>query len=245
MTRDAESAFVVDAFCGSGRGIFDAAVHAAHVPTFAPSSIVGASHLEVSDGFLLGVRKQPELECAPGCTRAVESNGVGPCALRDVDRSKTLDADLQSLRQRCRGHDYNGKRWRETDLPMLGWRYREPYATNTAFITLVIEDGRTRKQFVTASRTPRPSVTRSAEPESDYDHVSERSGVLSGFYECVKDAESRGEAIARNDIEVSVERVTEILKRGNLANATRSPSGSSTTSHRDAFDEIMKRPRPL
>jgi len=40
-----------------------------------------------------------------------------------------------------RGHDYSGKKWREHDLPLLGWRYREPYATKSTFITLVIEDG--------------------------------------------------------------------------------------------------------
>ena len=40
-----------------------------------------------------------------------------------------------------RGHDYSGKRWREEDMPALGWRYREPYATKSTFITLAIEDG--------------------------------------------------------------------------------------------------------
>jgi hypothetical protein len=40
-----------------------------------------------------------------------------------------------------RGHDYSGKKWREHDMPLLGWRYREPYATKSTFITLVIEDG--------------------------------------------------------------------------------------------------------
>jgi integrase len=40
-----------------------------------------------------------------------------------------------------RGHDYSGKRWREDDMPALGWRYREPYATKSTFITLAIEDG--------------------------------------------------------------------------------------------------------
>jgi hypothetical protein len=26
-------------------------------------------------------------------------------------------------------------------MPLLGWRYREPYLTKSTFITLVIEDG--------------------------------------------------------------------------------------------------------
>ncbi|HEY5923137.1 MAG TPA: hypothetical protein VIV11_15765 [Kofleriaceae bacterium] len=37
--------------------------------------------------------------------------------------------------------DYAGKRWREEDLVMLGWRERELYATKSTFITLAIEDG--------------------------------------------------------------------------------------------------------
>lgn len=37
--------------------------------------------------------------------------------------------------------DYAGKRWREEDLPMLGWRAREMYAGKSTFITLAIEDG--------------------------------------------------------------------------------------------------------
>jgi len=50
-----------------------------------------------------------------------------------------------------RGHDYSGKKWREHDMPLLGWRYREPYATKSTFITLVIEDGARRE----ARRHPR------------------------------------------------------------------------------------------
>ncbi len=40
-----------------------------------------------------------------------------------------------------RSKDYNGKRWRETDWPMLGWRYRGPYATKSTFISLALADG--------------------------------------------------------------------------------------------------------
>jgi len=40
-----------------------------------------------------------------------------------------------------RGYDYSGKRWREVDLPMLGWRHRSLYDTKSTFITLAIEDG--------------------------------------------------------------------------------------------------------
>lgn len=40
-----------------------------------------------------------------------------------------------------RGYDYSGKRWREHDLPMLGWRPRSLYDTKSTFITLAIEDG--------------------------------------------------------------------------------------------------------
>jgi integrase len=40
-----------------------------------------------------------------------------------------------------RGHDYSGKRWREDDLPALGWRHRRHYDMRATFITLAIEDG--------------------------------------------------------------------------------------------------------
>jgi integrase len=40
-----------------------------------------------------------------------------------------------------RGHDYSGKRWREVDLPALGWRHRRHYDMRATFITLAIEDG--------------------------------------------------------------------------------------------------------
>jgi len=40
-----------------------------------------------------------------------------------------------------RGHDYSGKRWREADLPALGWRHRRHYDMRATFITLAIDDG--------------------------------------------------------------------------------------------------------
>jgi hypothetical protein len=40
-----------------------------------------------------------------------------------------------------RGHDYSGKRWRDDDLPALGWRHRRHYDMRATFITLAIEDG--------------------------------------------------------------------------------------------------------
>jgi integrase len=43
--------------------------------------------------------------------------------------------------ERFRGWDYTGRRWREVDLPLLGWRARSVYDTKSTFITLAIEDG--------------------------------------------------------------------------------------------------------
>jgi integrase len=40
-----------------------------------------------------------------------------------------------------RPHDYSGKRWREDDLPALGWRHRRHYDLRAMFITLLIDDG--------------------------------------------------------------------------------------------------------
>ena len=40
-----------------------------------------------------------------------------------------------------RGHDYSGKRWREDDLPLLGWKHHRHYDLRATFITLALEDG--------------------------------------------------------------------------------------------------------
>jgi hypothetical protein len=40
-----------------------------------------------------------------------------------------------------RSNDCTGKRWREDDLPALGWRYREPYTIRSTFITLACKNG--------------------------------------------------------------------------------------------------------
>lgn len=43
--------------------------------------------------------------------------------------------------ERFRGWDYTGRRWRDIDLPALGWRKRSVYDTKSTFITIAIEDG--------------------------------------------------------------------------------------------------------
>ncbi len=55
-----------------------------------------------------------------------------------------LPPDVKRTRrtgERFRGWDYTGKKWREKDLPLLGWRARSVYDTKSTFITLAIEDG--------------------------------------------------------------------------------------------------------
>jgi hypothetical protein len=42
-----------------------------------------------------------------------------------------------------RSNDYSGARWRDRDLPALGWRHRRHYDMRATFITLAIEDGAT------------------------------------------------------------------------------------------------------
>lgn len=59
-----------------------------------------------------------------------------------------------------RGHDYSGKRWREEDLPALGWRHRQHYDMKATFITLVLEDG--ADENVIRDRMTRTKKTRSA-----------------------------------------------------------------------------------
>jgi hypothetical protein len=59
-----------------------------------------------------------------------------------------------------RSTDYSYKRWAEEDLPMLGWRYREPYATKSTFITLACKDG--ANPDVIEARVTHTKKTRSA-----------------------------------------------------------------------------------
>lgn len=46
--------------------------------------------------------------------------------------------------ERFRGWDYSGRKWRDVDLPALGWRPRSVYDTKSTFITLILEDGADR-----------------------------------------------------------------------------------------------------
>ncbi len=63
--------------------------------------------------------------------------------------------------------DYMGKRWREADLVMLGWRDRELYATKSTFITLAIEDGARSDVIRDRVTTRSPSATRSPATTAD------------------------------------------------------------------------------
>lgn len=55
-----------------------------------------------------------------------------------------LPPDVKRTRrtgERFRGWDYTGRKWREVDEPLLGWRHRSVYDTKATFITLAIDDG--------------------------------------------------------------------------------------------------------
>lgn len=61
-----------------------------------------------------------------------------------------------------RGWDYTGRRWREIDLPALGWRSRSVYDSRATFITLVLEDGADPdiiEQRVTHTKSRRSAFT--------------------------------------------------------------------------------------
>lgn len=58
-----------------------------------------------------------------------------------------------------RGTDYIGRRWRDVDLAMLGWRYRAIYATRATFITHALDDGADPillRERITHARPRRP-----------------------------------------------------------------------------------------
>jgi hypothetical protein len=59
-----------------------------------------------------------------------------------------------------RGWDYTGRRWREVDLPALGWRHRSVYDSRATFVTLVLEDG--ADPDIIESRVTHTKKTRSA-----------------------------------------------------------------------------------
>lgn len=59
----------------------------------------------------------------------------------------------------------SGKRWREEDLPALGWRLRRHYDMRATFITLALDDGadphmiETRVTHTKKSRTKSPEIS--------------------------------------------------------------------------------------
>lgn len=65
----------------------------------------------------------------------------------DDDLIVPLPPDVKRTKRtgdRFRGTDYTGRRWRDIDLPALGWRPRSVYDAKSTFITLAIEDGAKR-----------------------------------------------------------------------------------------------------
>lgn len=70
-----------------------------------------------------------------------------------------LPPDDSKARRRRTGEpirtgDYAGKKWREVDLPMLGWRAREMYAMKSTFITLCGKDRASRDAIKRVTHAP-------------------------------------------------------------------------------------------
>ena len=66
-----------------------------------------------------------------------------------------VEARRHRIGEPIRSGDYAGKKWREVDLPMLGWRHRRMYDGKATMITLAIDDGASRdiiKNRVTHAR---------------------------------------------------------------------------------------------
>lgn len=76
-----------------------------------------------------------------------------------------LPPDVKRVKRtgdRFRGWDYTGRRWREIDLPALGWRKRSVYDTRATFVTLILEDGADAEiieQRVTHTKSRRSAFT--------------------------------------------------------------------------------------
>ncbi len=73
------------------------------------------------------------------------------------------DVKLKRAGERFRGYDYTGRRWREIDLPMLGWRSRSVYDTKATFITLCQDDGARREVI-------RDRITHTKPKRTAFDH---------------------------------------------------------------------------
>ncbi len=104
---------------------------------------------------------------------------------------------------------------------------------------------------VTWGCTHLPS-TRVADGTTDIDAdnypggISEAIGIFEaiGISEAIKHAEANGETLTREDIEVTVEQVTLVVKRGNVVNVHRPKSVPRMASAR-IFEEVNVRKRPL
>jgi integrase len=70
------------------------------------------------------------------CSRKPEPDDlIIPLPPADAEARRTRDGEP------FRTERFNGKQWREIDLPALGWRHRQMYAMKATFITLVLDDG--------------------------------------------------------------------------------------------------------
>jgi hypothetical protein len=100
------------------------------------------------------------------------------------------------------------------------------------------------------TRTPRPrkvrySVKRVVEPcaiiggrDMSY-KPDQETGIRAGCYDAVKDAESRGEMLTADEVEVMLEQVQQYLKRGKIDRVLRSKL-IKVSAPAELFDEIKK-----
>lgn len=72
----------------------------------------------------------------------------------------------------------------------------------------------------------------------------EELGELAGVFHAIEHAESNGETLARDDIEVEYESLTHVFKRGKIERSLTGPSHIRAVSQA-IYDEVNSRKRPL
>jgi hypothetical protein len=70
----------------------------------------------------------------------------------------TIKRRTKRLGDPYRGYNYSSRRWRELDLPMLGWRERSLYDCRTTFITLACDEDGADRDIRAPRASPRSST---------------------------------------------------------------------------------------
>ncbi len=75
-----------------------------------------------------------------------------------------------------------------------------------------------------------------------HSNKSTSEAITMGVYDCIKDAEDRGEKLGPDDLEVTIHYETHVMRGNKLSGVQRREEKGR---YLDIYNEIMSRPRPL